>query len=185
MPEHTIEVFAELAEMQTLITRDGMEETVRHYGELCRRYSDKVDRIDAVQFDSYYLDHLFGAYCKALKKARKNGAAALYFEYDMDNEWHSTFFVCPTYSSPAVGDDDWACDYLAAVATPGIYNFAKIYGELDGFCTNDSSTAATLLMIARTAQAVSAVVDRKPDERLTICIGFHDQDPVHRLRNGG
>ena len=40
-------------------------------------------------------------------------------------------------------------------------------------------------MIARTAEALSMVVDRKPDVRLPICIGFHDQDPIHRLRNGG
>ena len=152
---------------------------------LCGQHNEHLKKIDAVRLADDALDRLFGAYCKALKASRKHGAAAIYFEYDLDNDWTGNFFVCPSYNPLSVGDDDWACDYISAIRTPGIYEFGQIYKRLGGFCTTDGSTAATLYMIARTSNALSNVVGRKPPDSIAICIGFHDQDPIHRLRNGG
>lgn len=185
MSAQTIDIFEELSEMQTRMDRDGMQETVQHYSLLCQRHSDQWEPIATTEINKDYLDRLFEAYCEAFKLAEGSDAAAIYFEYDMDNQWDANFFVCESYAPPEEEDDDWACDYVEAIPAPGIGSFATIYQELDGFCTDDSSTTATLFMIARTAEALSAVVDRKPAEQRAICIGFHDQDPIHRLRNGG
>ena len=180
----TMNAFAELANMQEIFSRLGTGAAVTHYAGLCGKDNEYFERIKAVRLVDDALDRIFGAYCKALKAARKNDAAAIYFEYDLDNDWNANFFVCPTYNPQSFGNDDWACNYTSSIRASGIYEFGRIYKQLGGFCKNDTSTAATMYMIARTSNALMDVVERKPHDSLAICIGFHDQDPIHRLRNG-
>lgn len=179
-----MDVFAELESLQSAILRRETAAAKDYYAELCRRHGDQAKRIASVQL-SDYSDRLFDAYCKALKASHRGNAAAIYFEYDLDNNWNANFFVCPDYAPLSVGDDDWACGYTSIIRTSGIYEFGKIYNKLERFCTTSASTAATLYMIARTTNALSEVVDRKPQDKFAVCLGFHDQNPIHRLRNGG
>ncbi len=179
-----MDAVVELASMQRLITDHGTSAAVKEYSSLCEKHSKYATEINAIEIE-HYLDRMFGAYCKALKRARNANAKAIYFEYDLDNDWNSNFFVCPAYKPIQAGDDDWACDYISASATPGIFQFAEIYAQFDGFCIDDESTSATLHMIARTADVVSSVINRKLDKSIAMCIGFHDQDPIHRIANGG
>jgi hypothetical protein len=129
----------------------------------------------------YYEDRLFSAYCEALKEARRTAAKAVYFEYDLDNDWHAWFFVCPEYRRLEEQDDDWACSWASDHQAPSNPEFAEIYGATEKFCETDRATAITLALIARTIIALNSVVERERPGEIVVCIGFHDQDPVHRL----
>jgi hypothetical protein len=137
-------------------------------------------RIASTDFN-YYNERQYDAYCKALKKVRTADARAIYFEYDIDNSWRSSFYVCKEYAELEVGDDDWACRWVSQVRGCGIPEFTEIYNTTDTFCATPEATAITLYLIARTTAALKATVIRKSPGTIKICIGFHDQDPIHRL----
>lgn len=176
-----MDIFAGLAEMQGRMAAGDWAAFEAHYAQLCSAVDSSVaERIAAVDLD-YYNDRQYDAYCKALKKARSADAAALYFEYDLDNDWQSTFFVCREYAEPDIGDDDWACRWAAQVRGSCVPKFAEIYGRTEKFGVTPAAVAVTLYLIARTEAALAATVARKPPGAIKVCIGFHDQDPIHRL----
>ena len=174
-------VFDELSNMQKLIFNNNWGEFEKHYHSLCESYSPDLAKQIASGESQYLTDRIFGSYCKALKKARKNNAKAIYYEYDLDNDWKTAFFVCPEYYPINEKNDDWACHWLSDHIAPGIHDFGKIYAKLGGFCNSDENTAVTLYMIARTTSILNSIIQRKPPQNINICIGFHDQDPIHRI----
>jgi hypothetical protein len=180
-----MDIFHELDLMQRRIIDGDWPQFEKHYAKACSSDAPNLaTKIEAVDLGSYHSDRLFGSYCKALKKANKSSASAIYYEYDMDNDWDTNFFVCPEYAPREAGDDDWACEYNGVVRAPGIYDFGKIYSSLGGFCTDQTGTSAILYMIARTVVSLKEILDRKPSTKV-VCMAFHDQDPVHRLFEPG
>lgn len=176
-----MDIFAELAEMQRRILANDWSAFEKHYETICHAANPSAAKQIASADLGYYSDRKFGAYCKALKKAQSAHAPAIYFEYDLDNEWQSSFFICNEYAEPEAGDDDWACDFDTSVRASSIPEFAEIYDSTDKFCCSPEATAITLFLIARTTAALRAVVSRKLPGTVRICIGFHDQNPIHRL----
>jgi len=120
---------------------------------------------------------------EALEAAAEDGSAALYYEYDIDNDWASVFFLCPEYLPESEGDDDWAADYDREIEGPSIPEFTELYNEHGGFDTGEAENAVTLFLIARTVCAFGRALANVPEGDLAICIGYHDQDPIWRLRD--
>lgn len=176
-----VDIFAELTKMQDRLLTNTWDVFQTHYEGQCAAANPEVARQIADTELNYYNDRHYDAYCKALKKARSADALAIYFEYDIDNDWQSSFFVCKEYADLEVGDDDWACRWLAQVRGSCISKFAGVYNATDKFCRTPEATAITLFLIARTAAALKMTVARKPPGTIKICIGFHDQNPIHRL----
>lgn len=112
--------------------------------------------------------------------ADQNSAAALYFEYDMDNDWQSSFFICNDYTMLSEEDDDWASDWISSVKGPDLKEFAKIYAE-NGFDYNEEAIGITLYLIIKTVILFGKVAE-SIEINIPICIGFHDQDPIMRIR---
>ncbi|MBJ7968333.1 hypothetical protein JDS84_33600, partial [Bacillus cereus] len=75
--------------------------------------------------------------------ANQNSAEAIYFEYDMDNDWNSTFFICDEYTKLSEEDDDWASDWISEVEGPDLKEFAQIYNE-NRFDNNEKALGTTL-----------------------------------------
>ena len=122
---------------------------------------------------------------RAVAFAAKEGAKALYFGYDIDNDWDSNFFICTAYNPLGTGEDawkdeDWACDWDKAVRGPSLPAFTRIYEKHGAFCSKGED--ATYYMIMRTARAFAGCVEKMPETGFPICIGFHDQDIIWRVR---
>lgn len=167
--------------MQNRILDCDVDAFESHYRLQCEAHDSAVAaRIAKVDLD-YYGDRQFDAYCKAIKKAKATQAPAIYFEYDLDNDWKSSFFVCKKYTPPEVGNDDWACHWHSAVPGSCIPEFAQIYDSTDKFCRTPHATAITLYLIARTSSAIKRLSMRKPSGIVKLCMAYHDQDPIHRL----
>lgn len=176
-----MDIFAELAMMQERIQANQWDAFESHYQSLCASADSEMARCIAGTDLSYYNDRQFDAYCKALKKARSVEARAIYFEYDLDNDWQSSFYICKEYAELEAADDDWACRWVSQVRGSCIPAFTKIYSRTDKFGQTPLAIAITLFLIARTTAALRATVARKSPGTIRICLGFHDQDPIHRL----
>lgn len=176
-----MDISAELAKMQERILTENCDAFEARYNNICAAANSEVAKRIAGTDLNYYNERQFDAYCKALKKARSADAIAIYYEYDIDNDWRSSFFVCKEYAPLEIGDDDWACRWIAQVRGSGISEFTEVYNATDKFCNTPVATAITLFLIARTTAALKKTVARKPPGTIKICIGFHDQDPIHRL----
>ena len=114
--------------------------------------------------------------------AQKQKAPAIYFEYDLDNNWDSTFFICKEYSALEDNDDDWASNWNEDLQGPRLKEFANIY-EIDGFDINETAVGSTIYLIARTVISYAKAYQVLSDESsLAVCIAFHDQDPIIRIK---
>lgn len=158
---------------------DELENEFRHVAENLAGLG-KAQAIAEVNLSRY--QELIGiGLDKAVIKARQNGAKAIYFEYDLDNGWSSNFFICPTYNPASEGDEDWACDWSGEVRGPSNDALAQLY--IPGFDKPQEAKGSTLYLVARTIAAFGRCATKYDAENFAICIGFHDQTPVMRIKD--
>lgn len=176
-----MDIFDYLEEMQVELFQKSFEEIEAKYYRLCSTIAgDNVaERIRSINLDILQIK-LKSSLKKALYIANEQSVEAIYFEYDMDNEWESTFFVCDEYNSLSEEDDDWASDWIAEIEGPINSEFAQIYQE-NGFDTTEKSKAVTLFLVIRTVIALGEV-SQSMKVNVPLCIGFHDQDPIMRIK---
>lgn len=178
-----MEVYTNIERMEPyLLARDwdGLE---RSFEAVCREkageaQASRISRVDLTGYEAALRDGLRGA----MIAARVVGAKAIYFEYDLDNRWDSTFFACQGYAPRSAGDDDWACEWAADITGPSLEEFGKIYLEND-FARNDTAIGSTVYLVARTVAAFGRAAEGLDIGNVALCIGFHDQDPITRLRD--
>ena len=169
--------------MQAHITSGEWATFDDHYFAQCSAHAPElateIRRADL----NLYLDTVSEAFDKSLPIALEREFAAIYFEYDLDNDWESNIFLCPEYKPIESDDDDWACDFELDLPAGSQSDFANIYATTDNFCQTDAATDTTLFLIARTAILLNNVIANRDLGPINICIGFHDQNPIHRLRS--
>ena len=172
-----------IEEMTPFIRERAWDLLETTYHEIAARHSGRAlaGSIAAVDLVGYQKVIAAGLK-KALARARKTHARTVYFEYDLDNGWNSEFFICPDYRPEADGDDDWASDYDEHLPGPGQSELGRIYRENPGFASPDETMGTTIYLIARTVTAFGRAADGIADQRIVICMGFHDQDPIVRIR---
>lgn len=176
-----MDVYDYLNQMQAeLLKRSWPEIEVKYYG-LCSKLGgeEQAKRIQNINLD-LYKGKLKDAFYTSLHIANQNSAAAIYFEYDMDNNWEGTFFICDKYTKLSEEDDDWASDWSSEVEGPDLKEFAQIYAE-NGFDKTEKALGTTLYLIARTVIVFEKIVE-KTTNHIPICIGFHDQNPIMRIQ---
>lgn len=173
-------IYSYLEEMQSDLFIGNLEEMERKYYDLCSQLAGNsmANRVQKINLDEYQKE-LERGITEALEVAECNFAKAIYFEYDLDNEWHSHFFICDQYNQLEDQDDDWACDWSDYLEGPTLPEFAEIYSE-NGFDTTEIAMGITLYLVARTVVAFAKAC-RKVESKVPICIGFHDQDPIMRV----
>ena len=176
------DIFELLAEMRPYVTQARWSELEDAYRRVCERLAgpQQASRIAALDFQTYQAA-LRSALAEAPRHLAESRAQALYFEYDLDNRWESAFFVCAGYNAEHVGDDDWICDWVADWRGPSFEEASQLYVE-NHFDRTPVAQGSTLYLVARTVAAFGRSLDQVPLDALAVCIGFHDQDPVMRVR---
>jgi hypothetical protein len=118
---------------------------------------------------------------EALERGQRSGAAVIHFEYDLSGRWAGWFFVCHDYAAPEEGDDSWAKDYAEEIRGPVLDGFASLH-EAHGAFSDTPRFGVTLYLIARLAVTLRGLVATAPHPRVGVCMGYHQQDPIWRLR---
>lgn len=143
--------------------------------------SNMADAISSVDISAYETT-LRKKVASAYKKIEQTSAKAIYFEYDLDNSWKSNFFICQAYNHLAAANDDWACDWVEEVEGPELQAFAELYNSTHGFDTTDLDKGTTLYLVARTIAAFGRCAEQFLKKPYALCIAFHDQNPIMRVK---
>jgi hypothetical protein len=105
-----VDVFARIEAMRPWIALRDWAGLERNFRDACR--ADAPDRepgvsaVDLRQYSAALTDlieripHLLGP-----------KIAAVYWEFDLDNEWSSAAFLCLAYEPEGAADDDWASEF--------------------------------------------------------------------------
>lgn len=174
-----------IEQMQGILNSGGPAELESEFEGVCRLFAgDSVtDRLRSLDISDFEAE-LHANSVEALARARKSGARAIYFEYDLDNGWSSNFFICKDYSPldkhKDYGDDDWACEWVDELRGPECPSFADAYSEF-GYRDEPAKMGPTLLLIARTIAAFARATSKLEPGNIALTLAFHDQDPIMRV----
>ena len=113
----------------------------------------------------------------AVAKAKAAGARAIYFEFDVDYNWRSWFFICPEY--PRRWQRLLGRDYLEEIDGPEMPWLSKVYREFDAYTPREATMESYL--IARTFACFGRASQQFADLGITICMAFHDQGEIIQL----
>ncbi|MBM7662805.1 hypothetical protein JOC85_003616 [Bacillus mesophilus] len=178
-----MDIFEYLDELQVDLRRKSLNEIEEKYFNVCSELAgaDRANTIKQLDLNEYVNDLKLGLK-QSLKIAQEQTARAIYFEYDLDNNWDSAFFICDEYNRLEDEDDDWASDWSEDFEGPSLEQFANIY-ELDGFDGDNVAIGSTIYLVARTVSAFKTAYKSLSDESsIAVCIAFHDQDPIIRIK---
>jgi hypothetical protein len=120
------------------------------------------------------------------RRAQQAGAIAIYFEYDIDNNWDSWLFLHDQYQPEREQDDEWTCDWVDELRGPSLPAFTQVYNRYGGFhVERDSEIETTLYLCARNVAAFGSGVVALLPPSFAICMGYHDQGIVTRIKEIG
>lgn len=158
---------------------DGVEAKYKELGMKCagEKVTNRIAQIDL----GVYQKKLYECLLESMDIAEAISAQAIYFEYDIENDWKGRFLICTEYHAESEEDDDWASEWEGEVETPNLAEFAAIYREHGGYNDNDSRVATTLYLITRLVCTFGRCVDGLSRNHKAICIGFPEQDPLWRI----
>jgi hypothetical protein len=108
-------------------------------------------------------------------------AAAVYWEFDPEDDWNSAFFLCASYEPEEADSDDWAADFddETVVVGPSMPELAELYEP--SWQDDEMGGACNLYLIARTMAAFGRAAARSWSAGLPLCSGYHDQQVVFRV----
>ncbi|WP_338754360.1 hypothetical protein [Bacillus sp. FJAT-52991] len=153
----------------------------KKYFEICKHTVNKdiAKKIQQVDLNNY-IASLTEKFQQTLQHSDIKNIKAIYFEYDIDNKWEGTFFLCPEYISLSEEDDDWASDWIEVIDGSSLPEFSEIYDQYGGF-EEDDEAGVTIYLIVRTILAFMASVQFFNTD-IPVCIAYHDQDPIIRIK---
>ena len=176
-------IYDQIEEMKDFIAEgdwDGLEKSAR---KRCEKLAGKDSAKAIADIDlTDYLEELEEGLKRAYEEAEEIEAVAVYFEYEMENQWNGAFYLCSEYNPEEEEDDDWASVPDEEVEGPSAPELAEYYAGT--FDSNDEDRGINGYLIARTIAAFGRCVDILPDPDCAVCIGFHDQESVLRIREG-
>ncbi|MGE6537746.1 hypothetical protein [Bacillus luti] len=174
-----MDMFQYLEEMQEDIFSLSLEQIEGKYYDICSTLASSAhaERIKMIQLDSYKESMRIGLR-ETLEIAESEEVKAIYFEYDLDNEWNSQFYICEEYVPLEEEDDDWASEWTYDIEGPKSVELADLYDK-NGFDTSEKEMGITLYLIARTVCSFISACS-EVQSNIQIWIGFHDQDPIMR-----
>lgn len=176
-------IYDQIEEMKEFIAEgdwDGLEKAAH---KRCDKLAgkDAASKIQDVDLTDY-MEELEEGLKRAYEEGEDLGALAVYFEYDMENHWNGAYYLCTEYSPEDEEDDDWATSADEEIEGPSAPEMAELYpGTFDA---NDKDRGVNGYLIARTVAAFGRCVDALPDPECAVCVGFHDQESVLRIREG-
>jgi hypothetical protein len=179
-----MKIFDYLDRMKEDLSENDWEELGIKYRELAEELcgkdiAKKIARVSVKKYEKSLLEGL----AKATDLAEDISARAIYFKYDIDDNWHGIFYICPDYNPAEIENDDWIYDWEREIKGPDMSKFAKLYQECRKMDCEKTKNGATLYLIARTISAFGKCVDQSVPRKLAICIGFHDQEQIWRMQD--
>ncbi|MED1303964.1 hypothetical protein BK704_22280 [[Bacillus thuringiensis] serovar konkukian] len=174
-----MDIFQYLEEMQENVFSLAVEQIEAKYYDICCMLAstEYAERIKAIHLGAYE-ESIRLALNEAIQIATSEEAKAIYFEYDLNNEWDSQFYICEEYFPMEEEDDDWASEWTYNIEGPGSVELADMYTE-NGFDKSEKAIGITLYLIAKTLCSFISVRS-EVQNNIPICISFHDQDPIMR-----
>ena len=120
---------------------------------------------------------------EAIEVAKEFNAKAIYFDYDIYNDWDSYLFICSDYNDIEKDDEDWSTKWVASINTVSLFDYADIFLKEanQDFFEGSNDTAILLMLIAKTNILFAKAALKYKDCGFKICIGYHDQDIATRI----
>jgi hypothetical protein len=176
-----MDICEHLNQMKPFIARRDWDGLEREFGRRCCEFAGvaQAERISGISLSDYQ-SSLERSLSQAVTKARAEGVRGLYFEYDLDDDWQSGFFFCPTYLPESAGSDDWACDFTDSLSGPEMPVLSEIYCE-NHFDRTPTALGSTLFLVARTVAAFGRASSGFASPEFAVCMAFHDQTPIMRI----
>ena len=132
------------------------------------------DRIASIDLGEY--EHQLHAALERAHASLSEEIRAVYFEYDMSNDWQGHVFLCSEYLPPEDDAEDWACEFDLVLPGPDLPSFAEADRALaSGF------DSATVFLVARTSSAFGRAASLSDAWPVPVCVAFHDQEPIFRV----
>jgi hypothetical protein len=144
-----VTIYKYLEKMDSYISKADWGGLEKAYEQVAKKSvtEKQVQKILEINLSDYQ-NKLSKGLVSAVRKAKRTEAKAIYFEYDLDNDWASNFFICPDYKTPDAEDDDWASDWIDEVKGPDCVAFGTLYDT--SFDRTAFARGNNLLLITRT-----------------------------------
>ena len=175
-----MELFTRIEAIRPWVARRDWAGLERTFEDACRADAPGeeagISRVDLRRYTGA-LVNLVGRASKALGP----DIAAVYWEFDVDNDWSSAAFLCSRYEPETATDDDWASEFDAerAIHGPAMPELARLMSTWTG----NEHAAANAYLIARTIAAFGRASAGWHADR-PLCAGYHDQSVVFRIVAG-
>lgn len=173
-----------LDEMKPYVAARDWQRLEDHYSQMATQMSgsEAQGAVHEVELGDYQ-ESLKESLTRAFKRLEEIQGIAVYFEYDLDNDWQSWFFLYEHYSPESEGDDEWAVSWKEDIEGPDLPAFTEIYETFGGFNVgDDAQVGVTLYLIARTTACFGRALDSLTVPCAAVCIGYHDQGDLTRMR---
>jgi hypothetical protein len=162
---------------------DGLESYFHQY---CERFvsagvASNIKQVNLAECENY----LTTKTNEAFSLAKAHSVKAIYYEYNIQNDWASNFYICPNYNPIETQDDDWVVNFIQIDELKGFEPTAENIPELSGClyeCEGvEERTVVEYYLIARTTAAFGRATQVLDLGNIALCIGFHDQQIVTRI----
>lgn len=183
IPIRPMDIFKLLNRLHKLAPKGQWDALEEHYYEKAvklagQKTADLIRNVDVTS----YSQTIETALRKTVEEALEENAAAILYEYDLDNEWTGQICWCSEYfPEDKAESDDWAAGAIGNELPP-FPELARYYDE--DFSGSKSTSGTNAYLIARTTAMFGRCVDKLPPLDMAVCIAFHDQDPLTRIREG-
>jgi hypothetical protein len=162
---------------------DGLE---AYFNQYCAQFvsadaANNIKQVNLAECERY----LSTKTNEAVLLAKDHNAKSIYYEYNIQNDWASNFYIFSSYNSIKEQDDDWAAGFLAIDKIKGFEPAAENIPELSGFlyaCEGvEERIVVEYYLIARTTAAFGRATEALDLGNIALCAGFHDQQIVTRI----
>ena len=125
-----MDMYEYISQMKPFIASPDWDGLERKYRRLAAKLAGKQQaaRIATLDFASYQ-SRLDPSVVDAVMGAEACKAKAVYFEYDLDNDWQSGFYLCGECNPESADDEDWVCDWIEDFRGPEVPEASQIYRE--------------------------------------------------------
>lgn len=178
-----------LSLVQTFVKQKNWDGLESYFNQYCAYFvSDKVaaaiKNVDLTEC-GHYLTYKAK---EALALCKIYDTKAIYYEYNMLNDWASQFYICSQYNSIKENNDGWIKSFIplgdelegfepsSDSHTP--FEFSKVLFE----CKNiEERTAVEYYLAARTTALFGRAIACIDFGNIALCCGFHNQKIVTRM----
>lgn len=172
-----------LLHMQSLMTPEGWRDIEPAYLRTLRACDATFAAEASAVRLGRYSEELGAMLAAGVCMTEDSETRALYFEFDLDNGWDGSLFLCTDYQDESAGDDSWAGEWTEYVVGPGCEALSALYTRTDGVLARSPEDVARVsYLLARTLAAFTSAVVESNVTTLPVCIAYHDQAGVLRVR---